>query len=174
MTKKNWNLSQKLGFNRSLTNKPGWPLWRDHHVRLRTQKSLSKPGHFWRLPTLNLKKMKRVFFSDVGLRYQPTKKLIGLTIHFQLRCLQNTRRPGRNRLRKQPNQIKVLKKSNSRLVNITRELTFWNLRNSKLRAHLHISSKMPSSMLHRRLIEASSNFSRPCANFSMKLRWQQF
>ena len=34
-------------------------------------------------------------------------------------------------------------------------------------AHLHITTKMPSSKLHRRFIEASSRFSWSCTKFSM-------
>ena len=41
---------------------------------------------------------------------------------------------------------------------------------SWFRAYLHIATKMPSSKLHGRFIEASSNFSWSCTTFSMKCR----
>ena len=50
-----------------------------------------------------------------------------------------------------------------------KEVFFWQ--KCCLKPCLHIASKMPSSKLHRRFIEASSNFSWPCTNFSMKCRW---
>ena len=51
------------------------------------------------------------------------------------------------------------------------ELTKVFLQKIAKRAHSHIASKMPSSKLYQRFIEASTNFSWSCTKFSLKLRW---